>query len=249
MLIPVLQLVIGVIVGNKMGFRLWILCPLIQIPDRVIITNAVQPVLQAEQATLLLPNWKEQSILILSSPKALVLMPFLVLPLVTHPGMLLVMSNNKLMKKIDGFSLIELLIVISIIAILGAIALSAFSTARKQARDIQRKGELNQYKVALESYYAVNNQYPISIGMVDSQGGGGIFASGSDLVKNFMAGQYLQGVNVPEYQHRYITDSGGTIYKLMTDTEIDVCFEICANGKSGKLANLCSSYNSSSCDL
>ena len=60
-----------------------------------------------------------------------------------------------------GFTLIELLVVISIIAILAALSLVGVSGAQKQARDAQRRSDLDQYKLALESYAASNNgKYP-----------------------------------------------------------------------------------------
>lgn len=68
-------------------------------------------------------------------------------------------------KKISnfGFTLIELLVVISIIGILATLLIARYGQAEKSARDTQRKSDLNQYRIALENYAAVNNgKYPVA---------------------------------------------------------------------------------------
>ena len=64
-----------------------------------------------------------------------------------------------------GFSLIELLTVISIIALLSTVVLAALSTARKSARDAQRISMIRQMQTALELYYLENGQYPTGDGL------------------------------------------------------------------------------------
>jgi len=66
-------------------------------------------------------------------------------------------------RKINAFTLIELLVVISIIGILAAIGLVSFTGAQRQARDTQRKTDIKQYVVALETYgNSTDGIYPIS---------------------------------------------------------------------------------------
>lgn len=62
-----------------------------------------------------------------------------------------------------GFTLVELLIVMSIIGVLAAIGLGSFTTAQMKGRDAQRKSDLKQVSHALEIYYADHNSYPNSI--------------------------------------------------------------------------------------
>jgi len=65
------------------------------------------------------------------------------------------------MKKSRAFTLIELLIVMSVIAIIISIALPSFKGMQNQARIIKAQGDLRSIKVAIESYYSNNNnQYP-----------------------------------------------------------------------------------------
>jgi prepilin-type N-terminal cleavage/methylation domain-containing protein len=61
-----------------------------------------------------------------------------------------------------AFSLIELLVVISIIAVLLTVALPNFLSARERARDARKKQELNEMKNALRLYYNDFQAYPAS---------------------------------------------------------------------------------------
>lgn len=63
-----------------------------------------------------------------------------------------------------GFTLVELLVVVAIIAILSTIILGTLGGARKQARDTKRLADLKQLQTALE-FYANSNQdnYPTSL--------------------------------------------------------------------------------------
>src|SRR3989338_1411526 len=64
----------------------------------------------------------------------------------------------------DGFTIIEILIVVGIIAGLGALITISGSDARKNARDIRRIEDLRQLRTALELYYDNNKSYPSSLG-------------------------------------------------------------------------------------
>lgn len=71
---------------------------------------------------------------------------------------------NKLLPKTshnpNGFTLVELLVVITIIAILSMVGLVAFSDAQKNARDAKRKADINAIAKALESNYTANSGTP-----------------------------------------------------------------------------------------
>ncbi len=61
-----------------------------------------------------------------------------------------------------GFTLLELLVVISIIALLSSVILAATTVARSKARDSKRLEDFHGIRVALESYYQENNAYPVT---------------------------------------------------------------------------------------
>ena len=62
-----------------------------------------------------------------------------------------------------GFTLFELLVSISIIGILTALATVAYSGAQKKARDAKRMQEIGLIQKAAEQYYSLNNYvYPVS---------------------------------------------------------------------------------------
>ena len=61
----------------------------------------------------------------------------------------------------SGFSLLELLVVISILGILMAMGVAAYSTAQKKGRDAKRRQDIKTIQNALEQYYANNSSsYP-----------------------------------------------------------------------------------------
>ena len=62
------------------------------------------------------------------------------------------------MKK--GFSLIEILVVVTIIGLLTVTAAVTYTAFLKQARDAKRKTDLGQISVALEMYRSNNDTYP-----------------------------------------------------------------------------------------
>ena len=64
-------------------------------------------------------------------------------------------------KKKDGFTLFELLVSISIIAILTAMVSVSYSVAQKKARDARRMQDMEMIQKAAEQYYSLNNYlYP-----------------------------------------------------------------------------------------
>jgi len=66
-----------------------------------------------------------------------------------------------------AFSLFELLVVISIIGILVAVASMSYGTAQKKARDSRQIEDLNAIQKAMEMYYSQNNyKYPTSVSLL-----------------------------------------------------------------------------------
>lgn len=65
------------------------------------------------------------------------------------------------MKKEKGFSLIELLVVIFVMAILAAILLPNLLGARQKAKDGQKISDTNAIRDALRLYYNETQNYPV----------------------------------------------------------------------------------------
>lgn len=64
------------------------------------------------------------------------------------------------MPKKLGFTLVELLIVVSLIAILAAVGLATYITFIKNARDVRRQSDLKLIQSSLEQYHADQKYYP-----------------------------------------------------------------------------------------
>lgn len=65
-----------------------------------------------------------------------------------------------LKKAQEGFTIIELLIVIAIIAILAGLVLNNFQGVQAKARDTQRVSDINNVHTKLEEYHNENGAYP-----------------------------------------------------------------------------------------
>ena len=66
------------------------------------------------------------------------------------------------MKKANGFTIVELLIVIVVIGILAAISIVAYNNVAAKARDSQRVQDIKTIAKALEMYYIDNGEFPSS---------------------------------------------------------------------------------------
>ncbi len=65
-------------------------------------------------------------------------------------------------RKIRGFTLVEILVVVSIIALLASILFASFAQARARARDSKRIQDLLEVQKALELYFSKHGEYPAS---------------------------------------------------------------------------------------
>ncbi len=70
------------------------------------------------------------------------------------------MLISKTARQQTGFTIVELLIVIVVIAILAAISIVAYGGIQERARNAQRTQDVRTIAKALELYYINNGQYP-----------------------------------------------------------------------------------------
>jgi type IV pilus assembly protein PilA len=60
----------------------------------------------------------------------------------------------------EGFTLIELMIVVAILAILAAVSIPLFRSYIKKADNASAISDLRNIRTLMESYYADNKEYP-----------------------------------------------------------------------------------------
>jgi len=78
------------------------------------------------------------------------------------------MTNNQItnLKRKNGFSLIELIVVITIMAVLGSVATVSFSGSNKGARDSRRVADLEKLRIGLEMARQVGGTYPTTLNVL-----------------------------------------------------------------------------------
>ena len=81
-----------------------------------------------------------------------------------------------------GFTLLELLIVIAIIAILFAIMFPAFNGMKKTARKNQATTEVNALATAVRAYHTELGRWPIPSGGPGDQNSGGQWSNNNNLI-------------------------------------------------------------------
>lgn len=64
------------------------------------------------------------------------------------------------LRRVGGFTLIEVLIASAIIVLLASVGLVSYSAAGRSGRDAKRKADLEQIRSALEIYKSENGVYP-----------------------------------------------------------------------------------------
>jgi len=138
-------------------------------------------------------------------------------------------------KNLSGFTLIEMLIVVTIIALLSSIILVGMGGARAKTRDARRIADLHNVMNALELYYARYSYYPKNIGIwADledelTKAGIGVSRIPKDPIKATRAYQY--GVESNEYQDYVLAARLETPDAALNDDVDEIVYGIdCGSG-------------------
>lgn len=120
----------------------------------------------------------------------------------------------------SGFTLIEILIAVAIVAIMAGGAFYAFNTYRKRAAITSTKASLKILKTALEQYDLDTGEYPDSLRDL-------ITAPANEKVKERWVGPYIEGKNVPR-------DGFGKDFHYEKTEGAEHPFELYSYGPRGK---------------
>jgi prepilin-type N-terminal cleavage/methylation domain-containing protein len=156
------------------------------------------------------------------------------------------------MKK--GFSLIELLVVISILAVIIAVAIPNFLSARQRGSDTKKKDEINQLKYALRLYYNDYQIYPANgndgIGYINYIFGCGV--NGTSSCKSTCTGSFAAGGTGCDtvYMKQFPSDLGSSMYYYQRSSGDDFCLKVGLDNASdpdldksqSRCATSCGSY-------
>jgi prepilin-type N-terminal cleavage/methylation domain-containing protein len=137
------------------------------------------------------------------------------------------------MKNKNGFTLVELMISISIIAILSVVLSISFSKAQKSGRDQRRITDLKAVQSAAEQMVLLSGTYPVSVNFYKITSPS--WAVGAQVVLNKFPAD-------PKYN--YVTNVGDT-YAVSNISSSSYC--ICAQMESSKgnaESNQCAFTNS-----
>lgn len=113
-------------------------------------------------------------------------------------------KQNEVLKP-SGFTIVELLIVIVVIAILAAISIVAYSGIQARGRDAQRAQDIGVITQALEVYYIDNGRYP------NGSCASGCTINGGWSTTNDVGWDSLKVALVPKYISSLPSDPKATI--------------------------------------
>lgn len=136
---------------------------------------------------------------------------------------------SKACKLEQGFSLIELLVVLSIIAVISGISMFALNDVRISSRDAKRKADLETIRSAIEIYKSDCGSYPLN---VPSSGTTLAGPAGSTCVGN----TYMQTVPTEP-------TGGNYVYRRISNTT----YEICTRLEQGTGTQSCGNPPTSTC--
>ena len=119
-----------------------------------------------------------------------------------------------------GFTIIELVVVLAVIAILASVTVALFSSARARGRDVRREQDIKTLQSAFSLYVTNIQTYPLT-------DAAGVYLTGSDAVSvTLLSTGVIAAIpqdprNSDPFRYRYTSADGSTytlIYSLETGT-------------------------------
>ena len=115
-----------------------------------------------------------------------------------------------LKRKEQGFTIVELLIVIVVIGILAALVVTTFSGIQKKGRDSERKTDIGAVHSQLEAYHATNGRYPTNANLDDDAWvGANLKGLSTDALADPKAADNNPGGAVAANVYAYVEAPGG----------------------------------------
>jgi len=112
----------------------------------------------------------------------------------------------------DGFTLIEIMVVILILGLLATIVVQSLRGATDKAKRVKAQSDIAEIKTGLDRYYLDAGSYPTS-----DQGLNSLVsapASGNNVPANYESGGYLQSIPKDPWGNPYYYQSDGNSYVL-----------------------------------
>jgi len=106
-------------------------------------------------------------------------------------------------KTLKAFTLVELLVVVSIIGVLTTLVAPNLNSARERGRDAARKSDLRNIQTALRLYYNDNGEYPQGEGSISGVDWGEEWSDGDTT---YMAKLPADPLTVQSYDYDYVDD-------------------------------------------
>lgn len=154
-------------------------------------------------------------------------------------------------KSPTGFTLVEIAVTVSVVAILSTVVYANFNEGRMQSRDAKRQADLTLVQAALELYRQENDRYPAGCNGASGDSWSGQLGtshactSGSSQYIVGLAPKYIKVLptdpkpGTGDYGYVYLTNVEGTVYKFVSRKTVE----------SKDLGSLNDDFDFLACDL